>query len=485
MNKSILKLSSITFIGGIVGRGLRYGINIIISRGLGTEALGVFTMGLILLQASAMVSRLGLDHATQKYIPIYLSENNNRKFSGTIVVAVIIPLIIGTLIGLLLYSINPVISSRTNYSLQGELSVFLLGIPLFASMMVVRSITKGLKETKYSVYIRDICQSGLAIIFAILASYVFSQFRILSVGYVISIAISLVLGLYFIINESKDLLVTKPQVEILKLLKYSVPLTAVMVSQYLISWTDILMLGSLTTAKSVGLYQAAFQTSALLTIILYSVNSIFPSLASDLYSSGNLAKLNKLYTTSTKWVSYLTAFLLLLVIVFSKEILLIFEIQNEIARKTLIILSTTQAIVAATGPAGFLLSMSGYERIESVNTVSVLAINIVLNYILITKYGILGAAIATSVSLLLLNFLRLIEIYIYYDIIPYRRDYIWGIASILTSLITVLYFKSLIDDPFISMIISSIAGGVVFISLTYSIVFQQDDRILFESLNDR
>ena len=68
---SILKLTSVAFVGGLLGRGLRYLLNIIIARGVGAEALGLFALGLVVLKASALIARVGLDEAAQRYVPIY------------------------------------------------------------------------------------------------------------------------------------------------------------------------------------------------------------------------------------------------------------------------------------------------------------------------------------------------------------------------------------------------------------------------------
>ena len=47
MRQNITKLASIALVGGLIGRGLRYTLNIIISRGLGAEALGLFAFGIL------------------------------------------------------------------------------------------------------------------------------------------------------------------------------------------------------------------------------------------------------------------------------------------------------------------------------------------------------------------------------------------------------------------------------------------------------
>lgn len=67
MRDSITKLVSISFFGGLIGRGLRYGFNVVIARGLGFEALGVFAFGMVVMKGGGVFVRLGLDSAAKKF----------------------------------------------------------------------------------------------------------------------------------------------------------------------------------------------------------------------------------------------------------------------------------------------------------------------------------------------------------------------------------------------------------------------------------
>ena len=74
----------------------------------------------------------------------------------------------------------------------------------------------------------------------------------------------------------------------------------------------------------------------------------------------------------------------------------------------MIILCFGQFINISTGCSGVLLIMSGNEKVFSYIYGIFLLINIVLNFIFIQLYGILGAAIATSLTIAGENILRVI-----------------------------------------------------------------------------
>jgi O-antigen/teichoic acid export membrane protein len=55
--------------------------------------------------------------------------------------------------------------------------------------------------------------------------------------------------------------------------------------------------------------------------------------------------------------------------------------------------------------------MSGFSNLNLLNVLVALAVNIIMNIILIPDYGIVGAALATSIALLIISCLRFFENY--------------------------------------------------------------------------
>jgi len=76
----------------------------------------------------------------------------------------------------------------------------------------------------------------------------------------------------------------------------------------------------------------------------------------------------------------------------------------------LIILSIGSILNALCGPVMYLLSMTGFEKTARNIIVIASAFNIALNLFLIPRYGILGAAYATSICTVLWNVMAVIKI---------------------------------------------------------------------------
>ena len=72
----------------------------------------------------------------------------------------------------------------------------------------------------------------------------------------------------------------------------------------------------------------------------------------------------------------------------------------------LVILCVSQSVCIITGPGGVLLNMSGHEKIVMKILLFSATLNIILNAILIPRYGINGAAISTAISTVIWHVLQ-------------------------------------------------------------------------------
>lgn len=483
MRDSITKLASISFLGGLIGRALRYGFNIVIARGLGVEALGVFAFGMVIMKGGGVLARVGLDNAAKKYIPIYRERDDPARVSGTVILCLGTPFIVGTVLAAALYFGQDVIQRFTGAAFHASMPLFILGIPLVAVMMVGVNATYGLKETKYSVYIRDFGQSVAALVLMAVAAFVVSDLTLLVAGYLLSIVVGILLAIFFLRYESTLRFDIRPVFEYHKIFAFSIPLTLVASIQYLVSWTDILVLGVFVPSESVGWYQAAFQTSVLLIVVLQSMNGVFPSIAAGLHESGDYEQLNRVYTVVTKWVTYLTVLGLIFVLVYSKQILSIFGTTVPSAQKSLVILAVGQTVAAVVGPTGYLLMMTGYERLQILNTTITAVLNLVLNLVLIQAYGIVGAAVATAASFTVLNLLRLVEVWVLLGIQPYSRQYWRGAIAIFGGTSILLSTKLVPVYGLPQLVVGGSLALATFAAIIWLLGFTEEDEILVKAVD--
>ena len=175
--------------------------------------------------------------------------------------------------------------------------------------------------------------------------------------------------------------------------------------------TDTIMLGVMRDQAEVGIYSIASQGSSLLSFVLIAFNtSLAPTFAS-LYAKGNVNRLQKIVTKSSRMILLATVPMCLGLTVFSSFFLSLFGTEFVQGKSALIILVVGQFFNAATGSVALLLTMTHYERDVAYGVTASAVLNVILNAVLIPSSGLEGAAIATTASRIAWNILLVFLVY--------------------------------------------------------------------------
>jgi O-antigen/teichoic acid export membrane protein len=154
-----------------------------------------------------------------------------------------------------------------------------------------------------------------------------------------------------------------------------------------------------------------------------------------------------------------------------------------IGASTLFILGLAQLINTAVGANGYLMNMCGYEKVLLINDIFMAVINIILNYIMIPKYSIVGAAIATAISIASFNLFKVFQVKYYLNIIPFNRKYFHIIINIsIISLFT--YFIKGVSNNIIIVFFNT--GLSMLMSFIISYLFKDElDEFLFNKFKKK
>ncbi len=188
------------------------------------------------------------------------------------------------------------------------------------------------------------------------------------------------------------------------LLSISLPMLLASSLRVFMGHIDVLMLASYRSSEEVGLYSIAIKLSLFSTIVIQSVNTIAAPKFSELYHSHQLEKLTEIVNKSAKLIFILVSPIIVILFLFGKDIIsLIFGVEFIDSNTALLILLVGFYCASIFGPNSLFLSMTGDQNILLVIISFTFLLNILLNILLIQKFGVLGAAFATSISLIFKN----------------------------------------------------------------------------------
>lgn len=196
-----------------------------------------------------------------------------------------------------------------------------------------------------------------------------------------------------------------------RLMATALPLFWVASMDLVMGMTDTVMLGLWKSAEAVGIYGVALRTAALTAFALAAVNVVAAPKFAALFAHGDRRALSRVARDAARLTLFATLPLFLALVIVPAWILGLFGGEFRTGAWPLRLLAAGQFVNVVTGSVGYLLTMTGHEKLMRNNIVFCAFVNVALNALLIPPYGILGAAAATAISLAALNIISAVLVY--------------------------------------------------------------------------
>jgi O-antigen/teichoic acid export membrane protein len=430
---TVAKGAGISFSGKITGTGIKYLTQVIIARFLGTELFGLYALGIVLYQVGETLARMGLQSGTVRYASIHNSTKDLPRLKGVLQQAIGIPFCGGSIIGIVFFLASRPIAEGifAEPNLTPVLRIFAIAIPLGASMNVSAFATTCFQTTKYMVFVTGILHPISNLLLVVLLCVLGMGLQGAVAAWVIASVFGLSVSVYFVKKIFPEGLWKglKSVAETAKLLKFSLPLAFGGFLGFILLWMSTLMLGYFKSAYEVGIFRAASQTALLLIIILNSLNTIFSPMIADLFHKDDQNKMEQIFKLTTRWSFSATIPLFIIICLSGQDILHIFGQEFIAGWLPLVFLAGGQLVNAGTGGIAYILIMSGHQYQKLFGDVLLVILNILLNIFFIPRWGLVGAAVATSISMGSVNILRVLQVYAMLKIHAYNRVYLKPIGS--------------------------------------------------------
>lgn len=482
---TIVKGAGITFIGKMAEVVIKYIYMIVIARMLGVESFGLFMLGFTIMSLAGLISRLGLESGVIKYVSLYNGVSDRPRMKGAIVQSLKFSILTSIIIGLVFLLMSSFLSVHIfkKPQLAHVLIILTLSIPFLTLSVVTLAATRGFQVMKYMAYGMGCFLPIANLSLAVLLLHFGFGVKGVAAAYLMSTFLTSILSIRFLKKVFPDFWDIKALPETKQLLRFSIPLLVVLFFHFIIMWTDTLMLGRFRLSEDVGIYNVAMRSALLAAMILTSFNSIFAPVIADLYNRNKIHELENVLKITSKWIYTASLPLVFLMVFLSKEIMAIFGQDFIVGWVVLVILSMAQLVNAAAGPVGVVLTMTGKQDIMMYNTVGVCILNIILNYILIHLYGLVGAAVASCISVVIFNIAMLLEVYFFLRMHPFGLKYSKPtLCSILAFVIVLLSERALWNlQGFSRILVYGSIFVLVFVLFMYLAGCDDEDRLLFSA----
>jgi len=397
----------------IVGMLLFFGLTLFLTNNFDPTQVGQYDFSRALLIFLGGICVFGM-HQSVIYYSGYLKANNAlpylKKVYGKMVVIV---LVLAALFLLLISFISPQFIDKafdkevSRLVINSVFVLFFYGITLL-NIDVFRAINK--------IYISEIYRNVLryALFFgAILGLYFTNNPQYLVEVFLLNflfLGVISTLYLFYYFSKTKQEEIAA-DISYKDIVKRSGPMAISAITYLLMQSVDIILLTKYSSFEQVAYYSVAIKLTTILSLVLASVNTVYAPTFAEWYSLKDFKSLKIGIKKSTRLIFVLTFPAILVVLLCANFILGLFGNDYTSAKSALIVLLIGQAVNALCGSVGVYMNMTGKQVVFQRILITAFAINVTLNLILIPKYGMLGAAIATSISTIFWNILTTAYIY--------------------------------------------------------------------------
>ena len=229
-------------------------------------------------------------------------------------------------------------------------------------------------------------------------------------------------------------------------------------------WLDTLLIGALRSTQEAGVYAAATRFLIFGGFAAQAVIQAIGPTLSELLTRREPEAAAAVYRTGTAWSMALGWPVYLTLAIFAPTLLSVLGPGYAGAEDALRILAVAMLFASGVGPVDIALLMAGKSSWNLLNTAAAVAVNVVLNLLLIPRLGITGAAIAWAASIVVNNLVPLIQVRRLVGLHPV------GVATVSVGLTAIVVFgvipvalRVVIPSDGLALAVSAVVGVLLYL----------------------
>jgi O-antigen/teichoic acid export membrane protein len=419
---SLASQAGLNFVGKILGRVLEFGLVLVITRLTSPTVYGIFTLGMSIVMFAQGIFSLNLHSAVDYFVPKHLRDERFGQAKGSLVDLTILAGVATLLGAAVVFAGAGLLADLFDEpTLALVIPLFVLLIPLETAKKILLSVFNSIQRQDYRLLVEQLVEpfarilliSGLLLLGAGLTGLV--------AGYLLGLLLAVLAGTVLVVRRV-DWIRTAPSESVSRrsLLAYSVPLVVAGIGYTLVAQVDYFVIGYFMPSSAVGQYRVGYLLGVNVYLFYTAVSLVFKPTVPEL--SADPEELRSRYQVAVRWI------LLLSIpvggtLVLAPGVYLSVLFGAEYTTATAVVVAITLGYVANSsfGPTGAVLEGTAYTRLQSMNAAVLLVSNVALDFLLVPRLGILGAAVGTSLSFVIYGLAGAVEVYLLRGIVPYTR----------------------------------------------------------------
>lgn len=397
----------------VFSMGLGFAVSVVLARLLGVREFGLYSLAMSVLGLLVVPATFGFPQLLVREIAAYRVKGKWGLIRGLLRFAQRTSLLVSLSIALLGWLTLWLLSDRFSGETLQVLALAFLALPFWALLQLHGEALRGFERILASQWVSTVTRP---LSFLILIGVTWFFFRKLenasfALGlHILATGIALAFAFYLLRSQVRCSVPTNALSQNTAVWTRSALFLALLGILYIVpQHIGILFISFFRNIEEVGLYKVAYQVSSFIVIGFSAINIALGPTVSEVYAQRNLQLLRRLlFMAGVAAFTFSLPLSLLFFLKGSWFLSAVFGEEFHQSSMSLIILTLGQVIFATFGgPIGLMLVMTGSESKATLSFGIAVAIDVLLNIVLIPYWGIVGAAWAFTIAFAVLSILRL------------------------------------------------------------------------------
>jgi len=434
-----LTRGSLVTLVGKLGRLSRGAFLWVITLLCGTEVQGLYTAAWGIVSTVNRVAHFGLERGVVRFLTAARRSDGEDDESAVIGAALRIGLTASIITSLTLFLTADLLEAYFEKPIGTAILIVAFTSPFTALAGIFVAATRALRIMRYDVYVTSIAGPLILLAGGIAAGLMGTGLPgVMYAQLAMTVGACLLSVVYFRRFFRLGASVRHiPNARWRPMAKFSSPVMLADVLSGILTQLDGIMLLKMTSAHDVAIFTLARRLASTMLKPLQSIDPIFSSVVSDLSAGGKHAELQHRFGVVSRWVLIINLPILAILLLIGYELLPLLDKKGqmsgmadvELGFSILMVLCVGMLIQGIYGIAEPLIAMCGHPRLNLYNNITWLIANFSLNLWLISVYGIMGAALGATISVVLVNIIRMVQLYWIQNFNPFDKTQLKPVAA--------------------------------------------------------
>ncbi|MCQ2003096.1 oligosaccharide flippase family protein [Rhizobium sp. NRK18] len=397
------RMALIAFVIRVVSAGIAFISQVILARMMGEFEYGIFVYVWVLVITFGDFACLGFNTTVIRFLPEYEAAGDHAKVRGMAFTARLFALVAASLLLAGGLAFLHVFGTSLPPYYVAPVFLGLFALPMIALGDVLDGTARANRWPINALSPTFVIRPTLIIVFMAIAVK-FGEPRTAVTAMVAALAATYVttVGQFVVvtIRLGKRFLKGDHSIHFGTWFKVALPIFFIEGFSFLLTNSDVVIVGIYLPPNDVAIYFAAAKTMALVQFVFFSVKAAAGPRFSTLFARNDLAGLASFANQTARWTFWPSLAIGIFVLLAGKLILSLFGEAFTAGYALMAILFLGPLFKSMIGPAESLLTMSGRQKACVAVYFGALIVNVALNMTLIPLWGLTGAAIATTGAIL-------------------------------------------------------------------------------------